>query len=169
MPDAEDPDRWNRIDEQDIVLWREPDGSRLRWCASKDGWLIRGDMRGPSVDEASVGLATGVFIKIWDHSAFAWGPEVPSEIPRPPSSAWLQFGEGDRVATDIPDGYGVLCLSLDGGRWCPDQFPYGARPWRSSSHEAAFWKEHGTVEQRIASGGWYKVWDGETRTGRGHR
>jgi hypothetical protein len=168
MPDAEDPDRWRRLDHGDIVLWREPDGSRVRWHVSEDGWLTLGGIRGPSVEEATAGLSTGMFIKIWDHSASSWGPEVPSEIARPPSPAWLQFGEGDRVVTDIPDGYGVLCLSLDGGRWCLDHFPYGAMPWRSPSHEAEFWKKHGTVEQRIASGGWYKIWDGATQSGRGH-
>ncbi len=166
MAEAEDLDRWARIDPGDIVLWREADGSLLRWRASSDGWLQRDGLLGPSVEEATLGLSTAAFIKIWDHRAWLWAPEVPTEIPKPPTSSWLELGEGDVVVTDLPDGYGHLALRLDAGRWLPDQFPYGAVPWGPLGREHEFWAIHGSVEERLASGGWHKAWDGKTQTGR---
>jgi hypothetical protein len=166
MTDAEDADRWTRIGAGDIVLWKEPDGSFVRWTASAEGRLRQGGVQGPSVEEATLGLSTPEFVKIWDHATFAWGPEVPKEIPRPPSPTWLAQGDGDRVTTDIPNGYGVLGLCLQEGRWVPDVFPYGALPWRPPSDEEEFWAEHGSVEEQVAAGRWYKVWDGKSQTGR---
>ncbi len=66
MAEAEALDRWTRIEPGDIVLWRESDGSLLRWCASYDGWLRRGALVGPSLDEATLGLTTAAFVKISD-------------------------------------------------------------------------------------------------------
>lgn len=165
MAEAEDLDRWTRIGQGDIVLWRETDGSVLRWCASRDGWLEREGRIGPSLEEATLGLSTTAFIKIWDRDAYVWGPVVPDEIPKPPP-AWLLLGEGDLVMTDLPNGYERLALRLEGGRWCPDVFPHGVMQWSPPGTEQEFWAEHGRLEDKIASGVWHKAWDSKTQTGR---